>query len=245
MISYFLSFAIVLLSCLFHDAVALVSTTTFAWPKCYLSVVRKRDHVSTSDCSSSTLKTSNSVIAVAKSQNQQQPCLRSVSYRKDALLYLSSPFVEPEGQNENDESSQVLPKEGFVNPFERKVTSTTRRVPHLVSNNISLRQMRMKELMSKLLLANAPGDRSKILLENEDFLLEPLVQEEAVLEKDSIYEVGMTVRERFERYNSVMIQREQQAVNDQVKGILVSMREFVMSRSDAFSNSTDPDSVQH
>jgi hypothetical protein len=90
----------------------------------------------------------------------------------------------------------------------------------------------MKELMSKLLLTNTPEEIDEILHQNEDFLMEPLIQEEAILDKDSIYEVGMTVKERFERYNSVMVQREQQAVNDQVRRILASMREYVMSRSD-------------
>jgi hypothetical protein len=194
--------AILLLSYSFDHVVALVSTTTSIMPKHFLAV--SSHHVSSDS--------STRLFSWPKSNNRG----------------------EEDGHDENDDSSKevLLAQQEFVNPFERKVTSATKRVPYLVSNTISLRQMRMKELMSKLLLTNTPEEIDEILHQNEDFLMEPLIQEEAILDKDSIYEVGMTVKERFERYNSVMVQREQQAVNDQVRRILASMREYVMSRSD-------------
>jgi len=130
------------------------------------------------------------------------------------------------------ENSEDVLRDGFVNPFERKQTSTTQRASYLLSNNtVSLREMRMKELMSQLLLVESPLEIDEILRQNEEFLMEPIITDGSVLEKDSIYEVGMTIQERFDRYNSVMKQREHQAVNGQVKNILAAMREFVMSHS--------------
>ena len=60
--------------------------------------------------------------------------------------------------------------------------------------------------------------------------MEPLVEEDAVMAEDSIYTRGMTREERFERYESEMVEREGKALNVSVGRILGAMREFVMSR---------------
>jgi hypothetical protein len=60
--------------------------------------------------------------------------------------------------------------------------------------------------------------------------MEPLNDDDAVLDEDSIYEPGMTREERFDRYDSAMSTREASAVNVSVKQILSKMRSFVMSR---------------
>jgi hypothetical protein len=118
--------------------------------------------------------------------------------------------------------------EGF-NPFNRKNTKTPQRAPQVFSSTISLRQMRMKDLMTNLL--NADDSRMQnLLLENEELLMEPLLEDDAVLDKDSIYDRGMSMEERFDRYESAMVEREEKAVNKSVARILVAMREFVMIR---------------
>lgn len=89
--------------------------------------------------------------------------------------------------------------------------------------------MRMKDLMTNLL--NADDSRMQnLLLENEELLMEPLLEDDAVLDKDSIYDRGMSMEERFDRYESAMVEREEKAVNKSVARILVAMREFVMIR---------------
>jgi hypothetical protein len=126
-------------------------------------------------------------------------------------------------RNHNEDSSW----DGF-NPFERKETST--RIPSILSSNkISVRQMRMKELMSTL-LTSEPEKYDAILLNHEELIMEPLNDDDAVLDEDSIYEPGMTREERFDRYNNAMSTREAAAVNASVKQILSKMRFFVMSR---------------
>lgn len=119
--------------------------------------------------------------------------------------------------------------EGF-NPFNRKETIAQRRAPQVLgSSTISVRKMRMKEVMSNLLSADE-SDYERILLENEDLIMEPLLEDDAVMDEDSIYELGMTREERFERYELTMMDREAKAVNKSVQKILSSMRLFVMSR---------------
>jgi hypothetical protein len=43
----------------------------------------------------------------------------------------------------------------------------------------------------------------------------------------------MTVEERFEKYETVMLAREEKAVNKKAARILAGMREFVMSRRES------------
>lgn len=89
----------------------------------------------------------------------------------------------------------------------------------------------MQELMGKLINANTENDEiPALLMSNEEFLMEPLEDDDAVMDEDSIYDLGMSREERFERYNKVMQEREEKAVNKKVEVILKIMREFVMSR---------------
>ncbi len=115
------------------------------------------------------------------------------------------------------------------NPFERIKTSTP--APQILSSStISLRKMRMQELMGKLINADVENDEiPSLLLLHEDLIMEPL-EDDLGGDEDSIYELGMTREERFERYDKVMREREEKAVNKKVEIILKTMREFVMSR---------------
>ena len=82
------------------------------------------------------------------------------------------------------------------------------------------------------LLQNATEDDEvlrQILSKNEELLLEPLEEDDAVMDSDSIYSVGMTREERFRRYEEVMGEREAKAVNRSVLRILTLMKEFVLS----------------
>jgi len=71
----------------------------------------------------------------------------------------------------------------------------------------------------------------RILSKKEELLIEPLEEEDALgMDEDSIYDEGMTRKERFGRYERVMREREEKAVNGSVKRVLGVMREFVMAR---------------
>ena len=152
----------------------------------------------------------------------------SLIIQSHAFILTSKTFVPScvslaNGADDQEDSSW----DGF-NPFERKVTSS--RIPSILSSNkISVRQMRMKELMSNL-LTSEPEKYDAILLDHEELIMEPLNDDDAVLAEDSIYEPGMTREERFDRYDSAMSTREASAVNASVKQILSKMRSFVMSR---------------
>lgn len=87
----------------------------------------------------------------------------------------------------------------------------------------------MKDVVSTLLNADE-SNYEKILLENEELIMEPLLDDDAVMDEDSIYDVGMTREERFERYENAMLDREEKAINRNVKKILGAMREFVLKR---------------
>ncbi len=150
-----------------------------------------------------------------------------------------------EGPNEgpNDDQNSW---EGF-NPFEKKKTATTLN-PLITSNNqISLRQLRMKELMNTLLQNVSVNSNdgldgeeheqeqekkrlNDILDQNSDLLLEPLNEENAVMDGDSIYEPGMSRDERFDRYDQVMEERIEKALNKSVRRILSTMKEYVSSK---------------
>ena len=116
------------------------------------------------------------------------------------------------------------------NPFKRKTENPVNSL--LEASTISLRRMRMKELMNTLLENSLKDDEAikSILLENEELLLEPLLEDDAVMDEDSIYDLGMNRDQRFERYSQVMLEREETAVNATVKRVLSQMRQFVSSR---------------
>ena len=131
--------------------------------------------------------------------------------------------------DDNDAPKSENEFEGF-NPFDRKKPKSRQRAPQIFeSSTISVRKMRMRDLINDLLNADETKFQS-LLLENEELLMDPLLNDDAVLEKDTIYEKGMTVEERFEKYETVMLAREEKAVNKKAAQILAGMREFVMSR---------------
>ena len=150
----------------------------------------------------------------------------------------SSPQVLLSSNNSNQQPLNEF--EGF-NPFEKKQSKTLN--PLITSNNnLSLRQLRMKELMNTLLqnVSIYGGDDHEkeeeeennqkllsILNENSELILEPLIEDDALMDGDSIYDVGMSKEERFIRYNEVMEQRIEKAVNKSVKKILILMKDFV------------------
>ncbi len=157
----------------------------------------------------------------------------SKTYHNLHLVHFKTSTKLHSNANSNEANEdEVNPFEGF-NPFEKKVVKNLN--PLISSNNnISIRQLRMKELMNTLLdnvEIESDNDENLIaILDNHaNLLLEPLIDDDAVIEKDSIYDVGMNKEERFMRYNEVMGERIEKAVNKSVKRVLMVMREYVLN----------------
>lgn len=142
-------------------------------------------------------------------------------------------------QNSGDDGS--LPKN--FNPFSNQQgTSQSTPSPSRrdgvgdVKSVISLRRMRMKEITQQLLdVAEMPGRGSddemmlRVLQDNVDFLLEPLEDEDAVLEPDSVIQGDMKRAERYRAYRESMQERISKARNPSAKTVLTALRDFVVS----------------
>ena len=98
---------------------------------------------------------------------------------------------------------------------------------------LSLRTMRMKSITGDLYQYNKyPAKMEEILVNNADFLVEQLVDEEAVLDVDSVYTADMGLDERREKYAAVMEERVGGARSEEVKRVLVALRDFVLEEVD-------------
>jgi hypothetical protein len=133
-----------------------------------------------------------------------------------------------EDTNKSDKNMPISTNEwqGF-NPFDPATQKTT--VSSSV-NRISLRKNRMQELMSNLLSVAGDDTSLQVLLESsKDLLLEPLEDDDAVLETDSIYTSSMTRKERYQVYRTTMMDRIAKAKNTNVRVVLQAMSNFVLS----------------
>lgn len=88
----------------------------------------------------------------------------------------------------------------------------------------------MQEIVNQLLdSSDQPETLQSILQQNKEFLLEPLEDDQAVLELDSIYRAGMSRNERYQTYEESMKERMERARNSATKTVLTALMEFVMS----------------
>jgi hypothetical protein len=98
---------------------------------------------------------------------------------------------------------------------------------------ISLRKTKMQQLVAQLLNASSSSDLEDvhaILVENQDFLLEPLEDDDAVLDDpDSIYKGEMDRSQRYQAYKNAMQERLSTARDPKVSKVLQAMRDFVVS----------------
>eukprot|EP00977_Amphora_coffeiformis_P001394 scaffold287_cov173-Amphora_coffeaeformis.AAC.8 len=134
-------------------------------------------------------------------------------------------FLSQENDMSSSSSTNKEDWQGF-NPFDPSSTK-----PSFTSNNkISLRKTQMQTLMSELLnVVDEPDAMAVILSSNKDLLIEPLEDDEAVLEIDSIYKPGMTRSERYQVYRTTMEERIATARNPSVRVVLQNLADFVLS----------------
>lgn len=163
---------------------------------------------------------------------QTKSFIHHLSYHSTTYSFLSSKskhtggvlslgVFSSDGGNEEEE---------WINPFEqaKSLGKTRRSVPDVT--NISLRQMKMNELVSSLLrVVNDDQAMENVLTENANLLMEPFSDEyDPKLDQDSIYSEGMNREEKLKKYDAVMEDRIKQANSEQARIILNAMRTFVL-----------------
>jgi len=88
----------------------------------------------------------------------------------------------------------------------------------------------MQILMSELLdVVDEPDAMAAILSSNKDLLIEPLEDDDAVVEIDSIYKPGTTRNDRYQIYRMTMEERISKARNSSVRVVLRTLADFVLS----------------
>ena len=148
--------------------------------------------------------------------------------------------IPDDTKDDGDTSSSLFPQSSSsseddtpFNPFDYKARGSTSM--GYSGTQISIRKTTMQRLTSELLncgTADTPENqqrRQDVLAEYQDFLLEPLEDDDAVLDPDSIYTPGMTRAQRYEAYKASMDERVGSARNPQARIVLSAMRDFVLS----------------
>lgn len=121
--------------------------------------------------------------------------------------------------------AEELP-EGF-NPFQRRPSQSNS--SPLTSPIINPRKSRMTVITSELMRQSDVETMQDILQENKDFLLEPLENNDAFLDADSIYASSMTRDERYSAYRNSMQDRLSKSKSPQARMVLTAMMEFILS----------------
>jgi hypothetical protein len=105
---------------------------------------------------------------------------------------------------------------------------------NIANNNhiISLRSIQMKQIMNEMLNAVPDGDKiNTILLNNQEFLLEPLNDDHAVQDDiDSIYTKCKNRFERFQTFQQTMNERILKVNDQSVKFVLTIYKDFILSQ---------------
>lgn len=146
----------------------------------------------------------------------------------------------PPRRKDDDNDTSSIPI-GF-NPFEgnRGEMSSYSSLVVGKERSISLRSMRMKQLMDELLRivqSNEPSNEGidedtavkNVFKLKSKFILEPLEEENDEVGSDSIYDPNMTREERYDRYNDVISERMNKAKDSAVYEVLQLIRDYVAS----------------
>jgi hypothetical protein len=88
----------------------------------------------------------------------------------------------------------------------------------------------MQELVNELLnVVEREEETQRTLQSYQDFLLEPLECDGAVLDSDSIYSSTMNRTQRYAAYRESMEERVTKAKSTSVRQVLISLQNFVLS----------------
>ena len=114
------------------------------------------------------------------------------------------------------------------NPFDYTASTSASGKPYS-GNRISLRKTTMQQMVNDLMdVVGSDEETETILQKYKDFLLEPLDDDEAVLDPDSIYNSTMDRTARYQAYAKSMESRIKSARNSSARSVLESMRDFVL-----------------
>mmetsp|Transcript_21116 Transcript_21116/g.29834 ORF Transcript_21116/g.29834 Transcript_21116/m.29834 type:complete len:200 (-) Transcript_21116:1284-1883(-) len=183
------------------------------------------------------LISSISVFEIANAYHESAFVLLT-SPRSNHQSRLSSPnfITEPYGSyysrdtqlwGQKEEETSDLPS-GF-NPFKPQEQQASRSSAFTPGSVVNLRKIRMSSITSELIHKSTIDEMKESLLEHKDFLLEPLEEDDAVLDEDSIYTPGMTRDEKYNKYRESMENRLKQARDPTAKKVLTALMEFTLS----------------
>jgi hypothetical protein len=97
------------------------------------------------------------------------------------------------------------------------------------ASKILMRKTQMKDLTIEMMSNIDDDEKLQELMENaKDFMLEPLENDNAVLDLDSIYEAGMSRAQRYARYRETAEERISKASRSSLKKLLQSMMDYVL-----------------
>jgi hypothetical protein len=117
------------------------------------------------------------------------------------------------------------------NPFSYQTdTNKKSKLDNYAGTQISLRKTDYQALTNELLnMVQDPEQVQVILQANREFLLEPLEDDDAYLDPDSVYTANMSRAERYQAYRTTMEKRLATAKNPSVRQVLTALFDFVMS----------------
>jgi hypothetical protein len=100
---------------------------------------------------------------------------------------------------------------------------------HAKNSRLSIRAAQMQQLHSQLLNAADSSAQLRILLEeNAEFWLEPLDDDNAVLDPSSVIRAGMDRTERYRVYERSLQERIDCAKGKAVRNVLVALKTFIL-----------------
>jgi hypothetical protein len=165
------------------------------------------------------------------------PCFRKCSWQARALEN-----DESETLNDSSEAANLWsypsPSATSFNPFAYDASSAAAARPGWLSsqpkglntNVISLRSTRMKEITNEMLNEFPNHDRMLLVLHrSQEFLLEPLEDDMAVQDVDSIYRHCTNRTERYRRFEQSMMDRLRSVRDESVRQVLTMLKDFVLS----------------
>ena len=133
------------------------------------------------------------------------------------------------------DASSAPPEDGDwsgFNPFRQAASATTAGIA-TSGTPLSPRTMKMTALTSELYQHSAsPTRMAQILASHADFLVEQLVDPDAILEVGSVYAADMGLDRRRDVYASVMDERIGGARSGEVRRVLGALRDFVLAEVD-------------
>jgi hypothetical protein len=163
-------------------------------------------------------------------RSSKVPCYRIYSWEQRASQNDGREAFDDSSEAANLWSSPASSISSF-NPFASSLPSKGQAA---TNNVISLRSTRMKEITNEMLNAYPNRDQMLLILQShEEFLLEPLEDDLAVQDVDSIYRNCTNRTERYRRFEQSMVDRQRSVRDESVRQVLTMLNDFILSHENA------------